>query len=88
MRSTHQAGTSTNHHANYTYNYNDGFNWTESDSDDNEYHYYERGAERKSHTGALLELDRAVLDRVRVSALDLDNRQISRAAGIGRWVRP
>ena len=46
-----------NHRASYTYNYNDGFNWSESDSDDTEFefsdHYYERGAELKSHTGAL-----------------------------------
>src|SRR5690606_36040321 len=48
---------SENHRATYTYNYNDGYNMTDSDSDDNEFefsdHYYERGAELKSHTAAL-----------------------------------
>ncbi len=77
---------SEDHRANYTYNYNDGFNITESDSDDNEYefsdHFYERGAELKSHTGALFSnWTEQFSTEVRVSALDLDNRQISRAAG-------
>ncbi|MCU0989105.1 MAG: TonB-dependent receptor [Xanthomonadales bacterium] len=74
------------HRANYTYNYNDGFNWAESDSDDNEYeftdHFYERGAELKSHTGALFSnWTEQFSTEVRVSALDLENRQISRAGG-------
>jgi hypothetical protein len=74
------------HRANYSYNYNDGFNWSESDSDDDEYefsdHYYERGAELKSHTGALFSnwTDRFSTE-LRVSSLDLNNRQISRSGG-------
>jgi hypothetical protein len=77
---------SENHRANYTYNYNDGFNWSESDSDDTEYefsdHYYERGAELESHTGALFSnwTDQFSTE-FRVSSLDLNNRQISRAGG-------
>jgi hypothetical protein len=75
-----------NHRANYSYNYNDGFNMTESDSDDNEYefsdHYYERGAELESHTGALFSnWTEQFSTEFRVSALDLNNRQISRANG-------
>ena len=72
--------------ASYTYNYNDGFNWSESDSDDDEFefsdHYYERGAELKSHTAALFSnwTDQFSTE-VRVSSLDLDNRQVSRAGG-------
>lgn len=75
-----------NHRATYSYNYNDGFNWSESDSDDTEFeftdHYYERGAELKSHTGALFSnwTDRFSTE-ARVSSLKLDNRQISRAGG-------
>ncbi len=74
---------SENHRATYTYNYNDGFNMTDSDSDDNEFefsdHYYERGAELKSHTAALFSnwTDRFSTE-VRYSNLKLDNRQISR----------
>jgi outer membrane receptor for ferrienterochelin and colicin len=74
---------SENHRASYTYNYNDGFNMTDSDSDDNEFefsdHYYERGAELKSHTAALFSnwTDRFSTE-VRYSNLKLDNRQISR----------
>ncbi|MEE4218824.1 MAG: TonB-dependent receptor, partial [Xanthomonadales bacterium] len=73
-----------NHRASYTYNYNDGFNWSQSDGDDNEYefvdHYYERGAELKSHTAALFSnwTDRFSTE-ARVSKLDLDNRQQSRS---------
>ncbi len=73
-----------NQRASYTYNYNDGFNWSESDSDDDEYeftdHFYERGAELKSHTAALFSnwTDRFSTE-ARVSMLDLDNRQISRS---------
>jgi outer membrane receptor for ferrienterochelin and colicin len=74
------------HRASYTYNYNDGYNWSESDSDDDEFefsdHYYERGAELNSHTGALFSnwTDKFSTE-FRVSSLDLDNRQISRAGG-------
>lgn len=77
---------SENHRATYTYNYNDGFNWSESDSDDDEFefsdHYYERGAELKSHTGALFSnwTDRFSTE-ARVSFIDLDNRQVSRSGG-------
>lgn len=73
-----------NHRASYTYNWNDGFNWSQSDSDDDEFefsdHYYERGAELKSHTAALFSnwTDRLSTE-IRVSNLDLDNRQISRS---------
>jgi len=76
-----------NHRAAFSYNYNDGYNWAESDSDDNEYefsdHYYERGAELKSYTGALFSnwTDQFSTE-VRVSRIDLDNRQISRAGGL------
>jgi len=73
-----------NQRASYSYNYNDGFNWSESDSDDDEYefadHFYERGAELKSHTAALFSnwTDRFSTE-ARVSMLDLDNRQVSRS---------
>ena len=73
-----------NQRATYTYNYNDGFNWSQSDSDDDEYefvdHYYERGAELKSHTAALFSnwTDRFSTE-ARISKLDLDNRQQSRS---------
>jgi len=75
-----------NHRATYTYNYNDGFNWAESDDDDTEFefsdHYYERGAELKSHTGALFSnWTEKFSTEARVSSLKLDNRQISRAGG-------
>ncbi|MGK2925565.1 MAG: TonB-dependent receptor [Lysobacterales bacterium] len=74
------------HRANYAYNYNDGFNWAESDDDDTEYefsdHYYERGAELKSHTGALFSnWTEKFSTELRVSSLDLNNRQKSRAGG-------
>jgi len=74
------------HRATYTYNYNDGFNWSESDSDDTEFefsdHYYERGAELKSHTGALFSnWTEKFSTEARVSSLKLDNRQISRSGG-------
>ena len=73
-----------NHRATYTYNYNDGFNWSQSDSWDGALefsdHYYERGAELKSHTGALFSnwTDRFSTE-ARVSYLELDNRQVSRS---------
>ena len=72
------------HRASYSYNYNDGFNYSESDSDDDEYefsdHYYERGAELKTHTGALFSnwTDKFSTE-LRVSHLKLDNRQVSRS---------
>ena len=75
---------SENHRASYTYNWNDGFNWSESDSDDDEFefsdHYYERGAELTSHTGALFSnwTDKFSTE-ARVSWLELDNRQIGRS---------
>jgi len=73
-----------NHRASYTYNWNDGYNWSESDDDDYEYefsdHYYERGAELKSHTAALFSnWTERFSTEMRVSKLDLDNRQISRS---------
>jgi hypothetical protein len=72
------------HRASYTYNYNDGYNWAQSDSDDDEYeftdHFYERGAELKSHTGALFSnwTDQFSTE-LRISHLKLDNRQVSRS---------
>lgn len=74
------------HRAAFTYNYNDGFNWSESDSDDTEFedslHYYERGAELNSYTGALFSnWSNNFATEVRVSRLELDNRQLSRANG-------
>ncbi len=73
---------SDNHRAALTYNYNDGYNITRSDGDSNELefsnHFYERGAELKSTTAALFSdwTDRFSTE-VRVSFLDLDNRQQS-----------
>jgi outer membrane receptor for ferrienterochelin and colicin len=72
--------------ATFAYNYNDGFNWSESDSDDNEFefsdHYYERGAELNSYTGALFSnWTERFSTEVRLSYLDIANRQISRAGG-------
>lgn len=70
------------HRAAFTYNYNDGFSISQSDNDDNELelsnHYYERGAELKSYTGQVFS-DWAdnFSTEIRVSYLDLDNRQIS-----------
>jgi len=77
---------SEQHRAAFTYNFNDGFNWSESDSDDTEFedsnHYYERGAELKSYTGALFSnWTNNFATEIRVSKLDLDNRQLSRANG-------
>lgn len=74
------------HRATFTYNYNDGFNWSESDDDDNEYefsdHYYERGAELNSYTAALFsDWTERFSTEVRLSYIDLDNRQVSRAGG-------
>jgi outer membrane receptor for ferrienterochelin and colicin len=74
------------HRASFTYNYNDGFSMSESDGDDDEFetsdHYYERGAELNSYTGALFSnWTPKFSTEIRVSFLDLDNRQISRAGG-------
>ncbi len=74
------------HRASFAYNYNDGFNFSESDSDDTEFedslHYYERGAELKSYTTALFSnWTDAFSTEVRLSYLDLDNRQIARQGG-------
>ena len=80
-----------NHRASYTYNYNDGFSWSQSDSWDGALefsdHYYERGAELKSHTGALFSswTDRFSTE-IRVSSLDLDNRLVSRSGVHDRGV--
>lgn len=66
----------------FTYNHNDGFNIAESDGDADELefsnHYYERGAELNSYTGALFSdwTDRFSTE-IRASFLNLDNRQIS-----------
>ncbi len=73
-----------NHRASYTYNYNDGYNWGQADGDDNEYefsdHWYERGAELKSQTGALFSnWTNKFSTEFRVSNLKLNNRQISRS---------
>jgi hypothetical protein len=77
---------SENHRATFTYNYNDGFSISQSDSDDNEFefsdHYYERGAELNSYTGALFSnWTDAFSTEIRGSYLKLDNRQVSRSGG-------
>ncbi len=74
------------HRAAFTYNYNDGFSWGEADGDDFEMefsdHYYERGAELNSYTGALFsDWNDRFSTEVRASYLKLDNRQISRSGG-------
>jgi hypothetical protein len=71
-----------NHRAAFTYNYNDGFSISQSDNDDNELelsnHYYERGAELKAYTGSVFsDWTDNFSTEIRVSYLDLDNRQIS-----------
>lgn len=66
----------------FTYNYNDGNNFTESDGDNDEFefsnHLYERGAELQSYSTALYSdwTDRFSTE-IRLSYLELDNRQIS-----------
>lgn len=70
------------HRAAMTYNYNDGFNITESDdfggSIEFSNHFYERGAELNSTTGALFsDWTDAFTTEFRVSYSELDNRQIS-----------
>ncbi len=70
------------HRAALTYTYNDGYTIAESDDDDNELefsnHYYERGAELNSYVGQLFSDWTANLStEIRISYLDLENRQIS-----------
>jgi len=65
----------------FTYTYNDGNNYTESDSESYEFeflnHLYERGAELKSYVGSLFsDWTQNFSTEVRVSYLELDNRQI------------
>jgi hypothetical protein len=70
------------HRVAYTYMWNDGFNIAESDGDADEFefsrHYYERGAEMKSHA---LQWQANWNDKfsteVRYSRIELDNRQIN-----------
>jgi hypothetical protein len=70
------------HRAAYTYMYNDGFNISESDGDANEFefsnHYYERGAELKSHVLQLLSnWTENFSTEARISKNELDNRQVN-----------
>lgn len=70
------------HRAAFTYNYNDGFNISQSDGDDDEFefsnHLYERGAELNSYAGSLYsDWTDNFSTEVRLSYLELDNRQIS-----------
>jgi len=65
-----------------TYNYNDGFNITESDGDANEFEYsnhlYERGAELTNYAATLFsDWTDNFSTEIRVSYVDLDNRQNS-----------
>ncbi|MGH8193279.1 MAG: TonB-dependent receptor [Woeseiaceae bacterium] len=69
------------HRAAYTYTYNDGFNNAQADDGDTEFefsnHFYERGAELKSHVGQLFSnWSENFSTEVRVSYSELDNRQI------------
>jgi hypothetical protein len=70
------------HRAAYTYTYNDGFNNAQSDDGDDEFefsnHYYERGAELKSHVGQLFSnWSENFTTEFRASYGELDNRQLS-----------
>ncbi len=70
------------HRLAFTYMYNDGENFTESDDAQNEFefsnHLYERGAELNSYVGTLYsDWTDNFSTEVRVSYLDIDNRQIS-----------
>lgn len=70
------------HRAALTYTYNDGYSIAESDDDDNELefsnHYYERGAELNSYVGQLFsDWSPNLSTEVRISYLELENRQIS-----------
>ncbi|PWE16393.1 cell envelope biogenesis protein OmpA [Marinicauda salina] len=76
------------HRANLIYNYNDGFNINQSDGDSDEFEYsqhlYERGAELNSVVGSLFsDWTENFSTEVRVGYLELDNRQISNAEGLG-----
>ncbi len=77
------------HRLSYTYNYNDGNFWNESDGDADEFellnHIYEIGAELTSHQLSLYsDWTDSFSTEIRLSHLDLDNRQVSieNAAGI------
>jgi len=66
----------------FTYTYNDGENFTQSDGGLDEFelsnHLYERGAELNSYAGSLYsDWNDNFSTELRVSYLDLDNRQIS-----------
>jgi len=70
------------HRLAFTYMYNDGENFTESDDAQNEFefsnHLYERGAELNSYVGTLYsDWTDNFSTEVRLSYLDIDNRQIS-----------
>jgi hypothetical protein len=70
------------HRASFTYTFNDGENFTQSDGDNSEFefsnHLYERGAELNSYVGSLYSnwTDNFSTE-LRVSYLEIDNRQIS-----------
>jgi len=71
-----------NHRASVTYNYNGGFNIVPSDGDLNEFefsnHLYERGSELTSYVGTLFsDWNHRFSTQLRVSHLELDNRQLS-----------
>ncbi|MBO6655544.1 MAG: carboxypeptidase regulatory-like domain-containing protein [Pseudomonadales bacterium] len=70
------------HRLAFTYNYNDGNNFTQSDGDNDEFefenHLYERGAELNSYIGTLYsDWSDNFSTEIRLSHLELDNRQIS-----------
>ncbi|HLF29543.1 MAG TPA: hypothetical protein VI566_00795, partial [Xanthomonadales bacterium] len=70
------------HRAAVTYNYNDGFTISQADDSNNELefsnHFYERGAELTSYTGAVFsDWTNSFSTEARVSYSELDNRQIS-----------
>ncbi len=77
------------HRASFTYNYNDGYNNNESDGDLDEFefqnHLYERGAELNSYVGAVYsDWTDNFSTEVRLSYLELDNRQISLGSSNGQ----
>jgi len=70
------------HRASFTYTFNDGENFTESDDANDEIefsnHLYERGAELNSYVGTLYSYwTDNFSTELRVSYLEIDNRQIS-----------
>ncbi|MFK8017636.1 MAG: carboxypeptidase regulatory-like domain-containing protein [Gammaproteobacteria bacterium] len=72
---------SDNHRAALSYNYNDGFSISQADGDNNELefqnHLYERGAELTSVVGQVFSNWGNVFStEVRISQLELDNRQL------------